>query len=84
MKDRYEDDEDIVYIPPSKPRNPHVKEIYDGTHKGGKHIPKTGKFKPNYEAIVEEEELLLDEAEETQTDEEAERNWRDYLASQGL
>jgi hypothetical protein len=80
---RYEDEDDTIYVPIGKPRNPHVKELYDGTHKGGKHAPPKERFKTDYEAIVEEEEHLLDEVD-VQAEDDAEQNWREYLASQNI
>lgn len=77
-------DENTIRVPLGKPRNPHVKELFDDTYKSGRHEPKKERFKPNYEALVDEEEHLLDEADETQTDDEADQNWRDYLASQNI
>jgi hypothetical protein len=77
-------DENTIRVPLGKPRNPYVEDVFDGTHKSGRHEPKKERFKPNYEALVEEEEHLLDEANDTQTDDEADQNWRDYLASQGI
>jgi hypothetical protein len=76
--------ENTIRVPLGKPRNPHVKELFDDTYKSGRHEPKKERFKPNYEALVEEESDLIDYSEEPYRDPEEDANWQDYLASQNI
>ena len=74
-----------IRVPIGKPRNPHAKELFDGTiGGGGKHEPKKERFKPNYEALIEEEEENLFYEPDEQIDDDADQNWRDYLNSQNI
>lgn len=69
-----------IRIPLGKIRNP-FGDDYEGSHNAGKHEPPKEKYRPNWEALVEEEEHLLDGLDE-QEDDESDANWREYLASQ--
>lgn len=71
-----------IRIPLGKPRNP-FGDDYEGSHNAGRHESKKDRYRPDYEAIVEEEESYLYDEPELNPD-DSEYNWLEYLASQGV